>query len=165
MKSLITLLAISILASTTACTQMPSSTDNQADKFSPSYIRQHIVVGKTTQAEVVALYGNSNSKQTKDDGRETWFYNESSASTPNAMERMGGMLSGITSGLSQMGLPTAQNGVGAVSDQVNGANRRVNGAKTVMNSAQNEKAANGSGYAHQLFIDFNSKGIVTHWWN
>jgi hypothetical protein len=165
MKSLNMIFAISILASATACTQMPSGSSNDADRFSPSYVRQHIVVGKTTQAEVVALYGNSNSKQTKDDGRETWFYNESTGSTPNVMERMGGALSGITSGLSQMGLSTAQNGVGAVSDQVNGANRRVNGAKTVVNSAQGEKAADGSGYAHQLFLDFNSKGIVTHWWN
>ncbi|WP_155740337.1 hypothetical protein [Burkholderia territorii] len=165
MKSLTALLAISILAGTAACTQMPSSSSDQVDKFSPSYIKQHIVVGKTTKAEVVALYGNSNSKQTKDDGRETWYYNESTASTPNVMERMGGMLSGITSGLSQMGLSTAQNSVGAVSDQVNGANRRVNGAKTVMNSTRDDKAANGSGYAHQLFINFNNKGIVTHWWN
>ncbi|WP_321822439.1 MULTISPECIES: hypothetical protein [unclassified Burkholderia] len=165
MKTLISLFAISILASTTACTQMPSSSGNQIDKFSPSYVRQHIVVGKTTKADVVALYGDSNSKQTKDDGRETWYYNESTASTPNVMERMGGMLSGITSGLSQMGLSTAQNTVGAVSDQVNGANRRVNGAKTVATSAQDGKTAKENGYARQLFIDFSNKGIVTHWWN
>ncbi|MCC8397672.1 hypothetical protein LJ656_34615 [Paraburkholderia sp. MMS20-SJTR3] len=164
MKVLIALFSISILTSVGACTQIPPSSTTQTDKFSPSYIKQHIVVGKTTQAEVVALYGNSNSKQIKDDGRETWFYNESTVSTPNVMERMGGMLSGVTSGLSQMGLSTAQNSVGVVSDQVNGANRRVNGAKTAINSARDEKAANGSGYAHQLFIDFNSKGIVTHWW-
>ncbi|WP_155675565.1 hypothetical protein [Burkholderia territorii] len=165
MKSSIAPFVISIMVCVAACTQIPSGGSNQVDKFSPSYVKQHIVVGKTTKAEVIAIYGDSKSKQAKDDGRETWYYNENSESTPNVMERMGGMLSGITSGLSQMGLSTAQNTVGAVSDQVNGANRRVNGAKTVMNSAQDGKAAKGNGYARQLFIDFSNKGIVTHWWN
>ncbi|QIQ21359.1 hypothetical protein [Zophobihabitans entericus] len=51
-----------------------SNIGGNADKFESQYVKSNLIVGKTTQDQVIAAFGSPDSKSLDNNGNETWLY-------------------------------------------------------------------------------------------
>jgi outer membrane protein assembly factor BamE (lipoprotein component of BamABCDE complex) len=65
---------VMMLAMLAACSNMNGGSGE--DKMSMDYLKQHLIVGQTTKAQVQELFGTPGYKAEKPDGADYWSYDE-----------------------------------------------------------------------------------------
>lgn len=133
---------------TSGCSSMPSMPSVMVDeKFSESYVASHIFKGKTTQAEVVSLYGEPDSKSNYSDGSSSVVYKKRTArDNLTSLYNLVGTLPGADSAKSA--LAQASNKTYDL-DKANNSIKELSGNKT-----------HDSSY---LNVTFDKNGIVRSW--
>ncbi|MGP0151409.1 hypothetical protein ARC310_05350 [Pantoea ananatis] len=137
MKSIMVLFTIIFVL--TGC-----STSGGEDKFSRTYVSSHIIVNKTTQAEVKALYGVPDDQSSSSDGSVTWRYYK------------GGNLSTASSVLGY--IP----GASALSSAVGMASGAQN-ASDSMTKASGKLTGNTEQHSDYLSVWFDKNNVVSNW--
>lgn len=115
------------------------------DKFSASYMKAHIIPNKTTKAEVQAIYGVPDDQDVSSDGSVVWKY-EARGNLSTASSIVGY-------------IP----GAGAVSSALGMANTASNASDSAA-KASAKMSGDTEHHGKRIYIDFNSKGIVDHWY-
>ncbi|WP_332605672.1 hypothetical protein [Acinetobacter sp. ESBL14] len=144
---------IAVVFGMTACASMPAGTS--IEKYQPTYLQSHLIKGKTTKAEVIAMYGEPKSKSIASDKTESWYFNSGASNSP---------LSAFASSSSQ----TVNTGMSILKNRLmqaipNGGSGEVGAmvqsAKTdAVNTATGTGDSNNKGVS--LWINFDSKGYV-----
>jgi len=65
------------------------------EKFDPTWIKQHVVVGKSTQQDISSIYGEPDEKQTSANNSDTWIYRKNRAGN-NLLSMASGMIPGMS---------------------------------------------------------------------
>ncbi|MDR5759320.1 hypothetical protein [Caballeronia sp. LZ035] len=65
------------------------------EKFDPVWIKQHVVIGKSTQQDIYSLYGEPESKQTSANNSDTWIYSKNRSGN-NLLSMASGMIPGMS---------------------------------------------------------------------
>ncbi|MFK3799876.1 MULTISPECIES: hypothetical protein [unclassified Pseudomonas] len=133
---LLCLLAVTLLA---GCSTMGGE-----DKFSATYVKNHITPHQTTQSQVQAIYGVPDGQHTHSDGTYTWTYDKS------------GNLSDASS------LAGYIPGAGAVSSALN-MTSYANGASNAASTASGKMNGDTEHHGNSLTIYFNKNKVVNDW--
>ncbi|OJU71769.1 MAG: hypothetical protein BGN93_17285 [Acinetobacter sp. 39-4] len=144
-------LLVATVLGMTACASMPGGTSSE--KFQSSYLQSHLIKGKTTKAEVVAMYGEPRNKSINSDKSEYWYYTANASASP---------LGAFASSSSQ----TVNTGIGIIKNRLMAAipsgsgdvGAMVNSAKT--DAANAATGSGNSGRVADLQIYFNCNGRV-----
>jgi hypothetical protein len=87
------ILAAFLLVVLAGCNSMgPMGVGNE--KFDPAWIRQHVVVGKTTQQDILTLYGEPDHKGTDSSVVDAWKYSKNGAGS-NALSYVTSFIPGV----------------------------------------------------------------------
>ncbi|WLE63710.1 hypothetical protein GIY62_25955 [Burkholderia plantarii] len=89
------ILAIAVFALLSACQNMDGLGIGGNEKFDPAWIKQHVVIGKTTQHDIYSMYGEPDSKSTDANNSDTWVY-EKNQSGNNLLSMASGMIPGMS---------------------------------------------------------------------
>jgi len=65
------------------------------EKFDPTWIKQHVVVGKSTQQDISSIYGDPDEKQTNANNSDTWIYHKNRSGN-NLLSMASGMIPGMS---------------------------------------------------------------------
>ncbi|MDE1010644.1 MAG: hypothetical protein OSB38_33775 [Paraburkholderia fungorum] len=79
----------------TACQSLGQTVGIGNEKFDPAWIKQHVVVGKTTQQDILSLYGDPDNKTTDAKGFDTWLYRKNRSGS-NVISAVSGMIPGMS---------------------------------------------------------------------
>ncbi|OMQ25569.1 hypothetical protein [Serratia oryzae] len=114
------------------------------DKFSASYVKAHVIAKQTTKAQVQAIYGVPDDQTVRSDGTVSWEYEvRGNLSTASSIV---GYIPGANAVSSALGMAnTASN----ASDSATKASAKMSGSTEY--------------HANRLYIDFDSAGVVKHW--
>ena len=129
MKKVFFLLFLSILM-ITGCTNTQNDVTTQKSNLTVGMIKTKVIEGKTTQNDVIELFGAPNLVTTNSQGNEVWTYNKSSY---NTKETSGSANSGIV-------------GTGAILG--------------VFGGSTSSAVTNASTSSFDFIVTFNKKGIV-----
>ncbi|MFV5193187.1 hypothetical protein ACMXYY_13770, partial [Acinetobacter courvalinii] len=145
-------LLVATVLGMTACASMPGGTSNE--KYQPTYLQSHLIKGKTTKAEVVAMYGEPKSKSIASDKSESWYFNSGASNSP-----LGAFASSssqtVNTGMNILKNRLMQAIPGGGSGE---AGAMVQSAKIDAVNAATGTAGGASGVS--LWINFESKGYV-----
>jgi hypothetical protein len=64
------------------------------EKFDPAWIRQHVVIGHTTEQDIVSLYGEPGNKSTDSSVLDTWTYRKNRSGS-NVLSTVSGFIPGM----------------------------------------------------------------------
>lgn len=67
-------------------------------KFDPQFVKEHLIVGKTTTAEVRQIYGEPRSPSVNSDGGESWDYRPSNVENKDMRQALGLLANHISLG-------------------------------------------------------------------
>lgn len=109
------------------------------DKFSDSYIKSHIVVGKTTKAQVQQLYGVPDTNK-KTSGRSTWVYKKNADF--NTISSLTGYIPGT----------------GAISSAL-----RIGDSASEVSKISDKRSGNTEVHGDWFYITFNESDVVDYW--
>jgi hypothetical protein len=84
-----------MLAMLSACANMGGN--NGEDKMSMGYLRQHLVAGKTTKAEVQQMFGTPYYKDEQPNGADYWSYSEDQINGKDMMSQVAQYVPGLGS--------------------------------------------------------------------
>lgn len=115
------------------------------DKYSEMYVKKNIISNKTTQNDVVNLYGRPDKQRTRSDGSSKWTYYKS-----GNLELMQDAVSYLPGGGSVFG---------EVVSNASMANSRANVVSNASSKMTNDTEHRGD----TLTIEFNADKIVTNW--
>ncbi|WP_320699978.1 hypothetical protein [Enterobacter bugandensis] len=136
MKNLIVCLFIFVIS---GCSIMGEN------KYSEVYVKRNIISNKTTQNDVVKLYGRPDYQKTRSDGSSTWTYYKS------------GNLELMQDAVSY--LPGARGVFGEAVSTASMANSRADVVSKASSKMTNDTEHQGD----RLTIEFNADKIVTNW--
>jgi len=87
--------AVVLVMLLSACQGMGQTIGIGNEKFDPTWMRQHIVVGKTTKQDILGIYGEPEHKNTNSSGAEDWLYRKNHAGN-NILSAVGNMIPGLS---------------------------------------------------------------------
>ncbi|ARP81928.1 hypothetical protein CAL12_14625 [Bordetella genomosp. 8] len=87
------LIAVLLLSTLAACANMNGG--NGEDKMSMNYLKQHLVVNKTTKADVLQMFGEPRYKDEQPDGADYWSYSEDQINGKDYLGEASKYLSGM----------------------------------------------------------------------
>ncbi|MFM0068290.1 hypothetical protein [Paraburkholderia aspalathi] len=92
MKKIFSIALVIFLA---ACQGLGQTVGVGNEKFDPAWIKQHVAVGKTTQQDILGLYGDPDDKSTSATGSDSWRYRKNRSGN-NVLSAVTGMIPGMS---------------------------------------------------------------------
>ncbi|MDH0747956.1 hypothetical protein N5D61_16620 [Pseudomonas sp. GD03842] len=135
-RTLLCLLAVTLLA---GCSTMGGE-----DKFSATYVKNHIIPHKTTQSEVQAIYGVPDSQFTTSSGHVNWRYNKNG---------------NLSDAANLVGYIPGASAVSSALSMTNHANNASNAA----NTASGKISGDTEHHSDSLSVWFDKNKVVDDW--
>ncbi|NYH19417.1 hypothetical protein [Paraburkholderia bryophila] len=90
MKNIMTIIGFAaVLAACNSLQPQGSTSGADISKFDPQFVKAHLIVGKTTPAEVRQIYGEPRSPNVSSDGTENWHYQPSDVENKGIRDALG----------------------------------------------------------------------------
>jgi len=133
---------------TTACAGGPGAMGGGEDKYTAAYVNAHIVVGKTTQEEVKALYGVPDKSSQSSSSRTSWNYKKHGAlyAIADLVNAAPGSVPGVVS-----------------ADSALNSAKDASSASGKLNKVMDKSSGNTAVKGDNLSIDFDKNNKVTNW--